>query len=267
MMKYSKVLFSIFSMGVTAIISLGRPFPTYAAGTDISSFSGVYIGNMQNEDSPQIVSTQTLTISNGRISITEGTIQGEDTPLVSKVTDSVEGSENVAGNWVYHSDGNAIVVYLENSNEFRYVISRDADREDLTVFYYCPSGGENVNERRFSGRFRNEASINASAGKSRDKISPYIKFQNDVIKQVTIAKGNKATVVEVIAPEGFFSFTRDTVYVLSSKEIDVWLTYTYLEHQYHVLIPAGYDTTGLVNEEGYCGFMYLAKVFGATLIR
>ena len=267
MMKYSKVLFSIFSMGVTAIFSLGRSFPTYAVGTDISSFDGVYIGNIQDIDSTQTVSTQTLTISNGKISITEGTIQGGATVLAPEVTESIEGNEGVAGKWVYHSSGSGIVVYIQNNFLYRYTIIRNYDGDSLEVSYCCPIENDNRIEQYFTGRFRKITSIRVSEDKSRDKISPYIEFQNDVIEQVTIAKENKATVVEVIAPEGFFSFTRDTVYVLSSKEIDVSLTYTYLEHQYHVLIPAGYDTTGLVNEEGYCGFMYLAKVFGATLMK
>lgn len=50
MMKYSKVPFSIFSMGVTALINLGCSFPRYAAGTDISSYDGVYFANMHDED-------------------------------------------------------------------------------------------------------------------------------------------------------------------------------------------------------------------------
>lgn len=267
MMKYSKVLFSIFSMGVAAIISLGRSFPTYAAGTDLSSFHGVYIGNMQKENSSQIVSTQTVTISNGKISITEGTIQGEDTPLVPEVTDSVEGSENTAGKWVFHSNENAIVVYLQDSNSFRYVITKETGENSLWVSYYCPRENGSANEHYFTGRFRKLESLHISEDKARDKISPYIKFQNDVIRQVTIAKENNATFAEIKAPEGFFSFTGDTVNVLSSKKIDVSLTYTYLDHQYHVVIPAGFDTEGLVNEEGYCGFMYLAKVFEGILVQ
>lgn len=118
----------------------------------------------------------------------------------------MKGSDNIAGKWVFHNDPNSIVVYLQNSHLFRYVILKDTRVDSLWVSYYCSWVNGNQNEQYFMRRFTNIASLHVSEDKTRDKISPYIKFHNDVIKQVNIAKENRTMLVRIAAREDVYLY-------------------------------------------------------------
>lgn len=48
-----------------------------------------------------------------------------------------------------------------------------------------------------------------------------------------------------------YTFTYDSVNVLILKEMDVSLTYTYLDYQYDVFIPTGFDTKKHIENLNY----------------
>lgn len=61
------------------------------------------------------------------------------------------------------------------------------------------------------------------------------------------------------------SFNRKTFEILAQRnDVDVQITYTWNGTKYMVVIPAGYDILSLLNEDGYCGCLYLNSIFGST---
>ncbi|MGN0413040.1 MAG: hypothetical protein ACI4FV_08380, partial [Lachnospiraceae bacterium] len=69
------------------------------------------------------------------------------------------------------------------------------------------------------------------------------------------------------ATGGWKSFDRGTLNELAKLGKDISVTYDFDGHTYCVVVPKGFDPQKLVNEEGYCGFLYLAKVYGAVMIK
>lgn len=47
-------------------------------------------------------------------------------------------------------------------------------------------------------------------------------------------------------------------------DIDIEVLFTYGGKKLRVVIPAGYDITKLLDEKGYCGYLRLAEILGAT---
>lgn len=65
----------------------------------------------------------------------------------------------------------------------------------------------------------------------------------------------------------WISFDKKTFETFSKRpDMAIVITYTYMGHKYRVTIPAGYPIMDLLNEEGYCGCLYLNAVFGSELL-
>ncbi|NBJ92726.1 hypothetical protein [Parablautia muri] len=74
-------------------------------------------------------------------------------------------------------------------------------------------------------------------------------------------KGAQAKEV-VIDTDRWMSFDRTVLEALESRrDVAVDLYYQYQGQRYSVRIPAGEDVSGLADENGYCGFLYLRQVF------
>lgn len=71
----------------------------------------------------------------------------------------------------------------------------------------------------------------------------------------------------VVELEEFISFNRETFEALA-KRPDVSLTVIYKWNgvKYKVTIPAGYNVIDLLNEDGYCGCLYLNAIFGSEVV-
>ncbi|MCR5404209.1 MAG: hypothetical protein K6E91_10400 [Butyrivibrio sp.] len=62
----------------------------------------------------------------------------------------------------------------------------------------------------------------------------------------------------------WMSIDRKTMEAIAARpDMTVTINYIYNEKAYSVTIPAGYDVMSLLDENGFCGFLYLNKVFGA----
>lgn len=71
----------------------------------------------------------------------------------------------------------------------------------------------------------------------------------------------------VVELDKYISFNRETFEALS-KRPDVSLTVIYKWNgvKYKVTIPAGYNVLDLLNEDGYCGCLYLNAIFGSQVV-
>lgn len=69
----------------------------------------------------------------------------------------------------------------------------------------------------------------------------------------------------VIDTDRWMSFDGTVLEALESRrDVVVDLHYQYQGQRYSVRIPAGEDVSGLADENGYCGFLYLRQVFDKT---
>ncbi len=68
-----------------------------------------------------------------------------------------------------------------------------------------------------------------------------------------------------IKTKTWMSFNRKVIEALSKRpDLALDLSFFYKGKWYRAIIPAGYDLTSLLNEEGYCGFLYLYSLFGVV---
>ena len=91
-----------------------------------------------------------------------------------------------------------------------------------------------------------------------------LEFCKRVVREVNTADAGAA--VSIIT-DRWMSFNKD-VYDALAANPDVALTINF-RHQgkfYRTTIPAGTDMTPYLSEDGYCGFLYLAYLFGLTEI-
>lgn len=74
---------------------------------------------------------------------------------------------------------------------------------------------------------------------------------------------NAGTDEVVIDTDRWMSFDRTVLEALAGRrDVTVSLYYQYQGQRHYVGIPAGEDVSGLEDENGYCGFLYLMQVFG-----
>ncbi len=111
----------------------------------------------------------------------------------------------------------------------------------------------------------------ASAQASKDAGAPvqvldlrYANFQKVVQSLVAQIPQNGTLNLEM---GEWISFNRKTFETFSKRpDMSIVITYTYMDHRYRVTIPAGYPVMDLLNEEGYCGCLYLSAVFGSEML-
>ena len=71
----------------------------------------------------------------------------------------------------------------------------------------------------------------------------------------------------ILEADDLISFNRKTFAAFSSRtDITYVIIYKWNGNTYQTVIPAGYPVMDLLNEDGYCGCLYLNSVVGSTLI-
>lgn len=71
----------------------------------------------------------------------------------------------------------------------------------------------------------------------------------------------------ILEADDLISFNRKTFAAFSSRtDITYVIIYKWNGNTYQTVIPAGYPVMDLLNEDGYCGCLYLNSVFSSTLI-
>lgn len=96
--------------------------------------------------------------------------------------------------------------------------------------------------------------------------SPYVAFQGETAHRIeTAAEGER---IEVKTSH-FINFDKQVMKALSERP-DVSVYVSFLDGEYKgnrvsFVIPAGEDTMSLLDENGYCGFIYLGNKYGLTV--
>lgn len=98
------------------------------------------------------------------------------------------------------------------------------------------------------------------------KYMAYFSFQQSLQNKLTKADTTNATME--IDMGNWISFDRKTFEMFAKRsDLTYVITYRYDGHKYRVTIPAGYPVMDLLNEDGYCGCLYLNAVFGSELVQ
>ena len=98
------------------------------------------------------------------------------------------------------------------------------------------------------------------------KYMAYFDFQKSLQNKMTGV--NTADNILEIDMGNWISFDRKTFEMFAKRpDLAYVITYRYEGHKYRVTIPAGYPIMDLLNEDGYCGCLYLNAVFGSELIQ
>ena len=213
-----------------------------------------------------------ITIENSNVTIKgmstgdQGTGNGLDTESSGKILiDNSELYIKIEGDGDFHcfnpkSDDLASTFVIKDNDNLKvtYVKGGVTNTIEKTIVgkegELCDSGTKEVTITY--GRSTNPGSPSDKKNES----SPFHKFETNSIKEAK-ASG------KIDATGGWKSFDRGTLNELSKLGKDISVTYDFNGHTYCVVVPKGFDPQKLVNEEGYCGFLYLAKVYGAVMIK
>lgn len=96
------------------------------------------------------------------------------------------------------------------------------------------------------------------------KASAYAVAQNKVQKEIANLPQNATYEVDL---KNYISFNRKSFEAFSKRpDLTIRVIYKYQGKRYRVTIPAGYPIMDLLDENGYCGCLYLNKIFGSELI-
>lgn len=92
----------------------------------------------------------------------------------------------------------------------------------------------------------------------------YSVFNNTIQKDIANVPQNGTMNIDM---GNWISFNKKTFELLSKRsDIAITITYKYNGQTYRVTIPAGYPLMDLLDENGYCGCLYLNSLFGSELV-
>lgn len=92
----------------------------------------------------------------------------------------------------------------------------------------------------------------------------YSVFNNTIQKDITSVPQNGTLKIDM---GNWISFNKKTFELLSKRsDVAITITYKYNGQTYKVTIPAGYPIMDLLDENGYCGCLYLNSIFGSELV-
>ena len=92
----------------------------------------------------------------------------------------------------------------------------------------------------------------------------YAEIQKQAQQMIKNVERGGSFVVEL---EKFISFNRETFEALSKRpDVSMIVIYKWNGIKYKVTIPAGYNVLDLLNEDGYCGCLYLNAIFGSEVV-
>lgn len=237
--------------------------------TTASSNSKIYsqVGNISIKDSNVTIygkSNSVVGNGNGLLTGSSGEIRINNSEVYIEIIDSGSDNHCLEPGGIYMDEKylfiktapNLKVTYTQGSEpETINGTITDSDKDELCAYV----------TKKVIITYKNSSTpgTTPSDNKSDDKkneSSPFHKFETDSIKEAK-ASG------KIDATGGWKSFDRGTLNELSKLGKDISVTYDFNGHTYCVVVPKGFDPQKLVNEEGYCGFLYLAKVYGAVMIK
>lgn len=92
----------------------------------------------------------------------------------------------------------------------------------------------------------------------------YSVFNNTIQKDIASVPQNGTLKIDM---GNWISFNKKTFELLSKRsDVAITITYKYNGQTYKVTIPAGYPIMDLLDENGYCGCLYLNSIFGSELV-
>lgn len=110
-------------------------------------------------------------------------------------------------------------------------------------------------------------SENSDSGDSKAAVQPSVYAAVQKEAQEEFAKLSSTDRTYTIEMKEVISFNRKSFEAFASRpDVEINIIYTYQGHRYLVVIPAGYPVMDLLDENGYCGCLYLNAVFGSQLI-
>lgn len=199
-------------------------------------------------------------------------------PTEIKGSISVEGAEQAEGHYVAHEDDEvSISIRVDDGYEVESVTAGKAmvtRREDGSYSIVIPRGGGVdiqaliravlIDNEITEGSSSNPSVTYVKATNAADNSQSYANYQ----KQLQQAVQNVATDGKIVLDmQNWISFDRKTFEELSKRsDVDYVVIYRYRGKDYRVVIPAGYNLMELLDENGYCGCLYLNKVFGAVVV-
>jgi hypothetical protein len=96
-----------------------------------------------------------------------------------------------------------------------------------------------------------------------EQLTP-VQFQGAIINNIDATPAGTSLRVETNKPA---CFDRNMLNAFAKKAtVDMEVIFTYNGQKLRVVIPAGYDITKLLDENGYCGFLRLAAILGANTL-
>ena len=93
--------------------------------------------------------------------------------------------------------------------------------------------------------------------------SAYLAFLEESTEAIREAEVNGQVIIKT---DRWMSFDSEVIHALADRpDVSVRIEYRYQGEKYAVLIPSGTDVSSLPDENGFCGFRYLDKVFGKDI--
>jgi len=92
----------------------------------------------------------------------------------------------------------------------------------------------------------------------------YIIFCTDLQERIINVPQNGTLNIDM---GNWISFNKKTFEAFSKRsDVDIVIEYYYQGQKYSLTIPAGYPIMNLLDENGYCGCLYLNSIFGSKLV-
>ena len=218
--------------------------------------------------------TATLTSVNGGINLTTinpnggANEEGNNDPNQNENPDNHNGQNGNADN---NNDQNGHGGNADDNNDRNNdqdIVSLSADQApsiENTGFYGAPLGAITVSSG--AGLSNAAPAVEGGAAPSRvlslnvSELTP-AQLQTAVVDNISSTPSGGTLRIETTAASCFDQKMLETF--AQKGDIDIEVLFTYGGKKLRVVIPAGYDITKLLDEKGYCGYLRLADILGAT---
>lgn len=125
-----------------------------------------------------------------------------------------------------------------------------------------PGAQSNAHSDAFSPAGMTYEALNSDARRGLESEMSYSTFTSMCEKAINAVGANQTLTINT---GKWMSLDRKIMEAIAARpDMAVTINYIYNEKAYSVTIPAGYNVMSLLDENGYCGFLYLNAVFGAN---
>ena len=218
--------------------------------------------------------TATLTSVNGGINLTTINPNGganEEGNNEQNQNENPDNHNDQNGNADNNNDQNGHGGNADDNNDRNNdqdIVRLSADQApsiENTGFYGAPLGAINVSSG--AGLSNAAPAVEGGAAPSRvlslnvSELTP-AQLQTAVVDNISSTPSGGTLRIETTAASCFDQKMLETF--AQKGDIDIEVLFTYGGKKLRVVIPAGYDITKLLDEKGYCGYLRLADILGAT---